>query len=44
MLNSIFLVLIKLLHPIMPFVTEEIYQRFNPGEFLIISDWPNEQK
>ncbi|MEK7186444.1 MAG: valine--tRNA ligase [Patescibacteria group bacterium] len=43
-LNSIFLVLIKLLHPIMPFVTEEIYQRFNPGEFLIISDWPNEQK
>lgn len=32
---------LKLLHPIMPFITEEIYQHLpNKGEALIISDWP----
>ncbi|MEK7559042.1 MAG: valine--tRNA ligase [Patescibacteria group bacterium] len=47
-LNTLYLILLKLLHPIMPFVTEEIYQRFNPpaggGESLMISAWPHEQK
>ncbi len=39
-LNSLFLILLKLLHPIMPFVTEEIYQRFNFGQSLMIDSWP----
>lgn len=30
---------LKLLHPIMPFVTEEIYQRFNPGS-ITVAPWP----
>ena len=39
-LNSLFLILLKLLHPFMPFVTEEINQRlFKEGESLIISNW-----
>ena len=38
-LNSLFLILLKLLHPIMPFVTEEIYGKFN-NEPLIIAKWP----
>ena len=45
-LTSLFLILIKLLHPIMPFVTEEIYQRFNPpaggGKSIMVSSWPHE--
>lgn len=43
-LNSLFLILITLLHPIMPFVTEEIYRRFEFGESLMIESWPDEQK
>jgi len=43
-LSSLFLVQMKLLHPFMPFVTEEIYQRFNPpsggGESIMIDRWP----
>lgn len=40
-LNSLFLILLKLLHPFMPFVTEEIYQRlYKPEDYLIISSWP----
>ncbi|MBQ6598854.1 MAG: class I tRNA ligase family protein, partial [Lentisphaeria bacterium] len=31
----------KLLHPYMPFITEEIYCTLNPGEFTVMnSDWP----
>ena len=30
---------IKLLHPFMPFVTEEIYQNFNSGS-IMVSNWP----
>lgn len=33
---------LKLLHPFMPFITEEIYQRFQPGKSLIVEKWPNE--
>lgn len=39
-LNSLFLILLKLLHPIMPFVTEEIYGKFSDKP-MIISSWPN---
>ena len=39
-LNTLYLILLKLLHPFMPFVTEEIYQRFNSGESLMIEEWP----
>jgi len=43
-LSFLFLVQLKLLHPFMPFVTEEIYQRLYPQEAskkpLIISTWP----
>ncbi|MEK7573660.1 MAG: valine--tRNA ligase [Patescibacteria group bacterium] len=39
-LNTLYLILLKLLHPIMPFVTEEIYQRFGFGESLMVEGWP----
>ena len=39
-LSSLFLVQLKLLHPFMPFVTEEIYQRFKFGESIMIDKWP----
>ena len=40
-LNSLFLILLRLLHPFMPFVTEEINQvLFGKGESLIVSKWP----
>ena len=39
-LNSLFIILLKMLHPFMPFVTEEIYQRLNARESIMISDWP----
>lgn len=43
-LEKNFLDILKLLHPFMPFVTEEIYQRFNPpaggGRSIMINKWP----
>jgi len=39
-LNTLYLILLKLLHPFMPFVTEEIYQRLGFGESIMISRWP----
>ena len=40
-LLSNFLIILKLLHPFMPFVTEEIYQRlWQEGESLVVSEWP----
>ena len=39
-LTSLYLILLKLLHPIMPFVTEEIYGKFSDKP-LIIENWPN---
>ena len=48
-INSLFLILLKLLHPFMPFVTEEIYQRFvsrrkisrfSGSESIMIDKWP----
>ena len=34
---------VKMLHPIMPFVTEEIWQRFGIGESIAIAPWPRAQ-
>ncbi|MBI2031589.1 MAG: valine--tRNA ligase [Candidatus Levybacteria bacterium] len=39
-LINLYLILLKLLHPFVPFVTEEIYQRFGFGESLAIEEWP----
>ncbi len=36
---------LKLLHPFMPFITEEIYQRFpHSEESIMVSPWPREKK
>ncbi|MEX0833097.1 MAG: valine--tRNA ligase [Actinomycetota bacterium] len=31
---------LRLLHPVMPFVTEEIWQRMGPGESIVVAEWP----
>lgn len=42
-LTSQYLILLKLLHPFMPFITEEIYQKlgYDNGPSLMISPWPD---
>ena len=35
-----FKIILKLLHPFMPFVTEEIYQRLKFGKSIMIDNWP----
>ena len=40
-LNSLFMILLKLLHPFMPFVTEEIYQRLGGNGSIMIERWPS---
>lgn len=41
MLTNVLSVILKLLHPFMPFITEEIYSKYaNTGDVLIVSDWP----
>src|SRR5699024_3082481 len=32
--------ILKMLHPFMPFVTEEIYQTIDSGRSIVISEWP----
>ena len=39
-LETVLGTILKLLHPFMPFITEEIYQKINPGEHLIVANWP----
>ena len=34
---------LRLLHPFMPFVTEEIWQRFGAGESIVIAPWPQDR-
>ncbi len=43
-LTDNFLVVLKLLHPFMPFITEEISRQLGFEEDLIISPWPYEAK
>ena len=44
-LYSLFSILLKLLHPMMPFVTDEIYRKLSGSEkSLMISPWPNLEK
>jgi valyl-tRNA synthetase len=31
---------LRMLHPIMPFVTEEAWQRFGAGESIVVAPWP----
>jgi valyl-tRNA synthetase len=31
---------LRLLHPVMPFVTEELWQRFDVGDSIVVADWP----
>ncbi|MDE2588338.1 MAG: class I tRNA ligase family protein, partial [Patescibacteria group bacterium] len=41
-LVSVYVTILKLLHPFMPFVTEEIYQvLFKPNKPLIVASWPH---
>jgi valyl-tRNA synthetase len=41
-LNSLFSILNSLLHPIMPFVTDEIYRKLNKSkDSIMISAWPS---
>jgi valyl-tRNA synthetase len=35
---------LRLLHPVMPFVTEEIWQRFGIGETIVKAPWPSPQE
>ncbi len=39
-LHSLFIILLKLLHPFMPFITEEIYQRMVNNGSIMVSSWP----
>ena len=34
---------LRLLHPVMPFVTEEIWQRFGIGPSISIAAWPEQR-
>jgi valyl-tRNA synthetase len=35
------IMVLKLLHPFMPFVTEEIWSKLNQKQLLIVENWPN---
>ncbi len=41
-LSFIFPNYLKLLHPVMPFITEEIWRRFKFGESILEANWPEE--
>jgi valyl-tRNA synthetase len=38
-LETLLLKSLKLLHPFMPFITEEVYQIFRPGKMLMVERW-----
>ncbi len=35
---------LKMLHPIIPFVTEEIWQKLHPDESIMVAKWPDVQE
>lgn len=39
-LNHSIIIILKLLHPFMPFVTEEIWSKLNQKDLLMIAEWP----
>ena len=39
LLEYLLLESLKILHPFMPFITEEIYQIFRPGKMLMVENW-----
>jgi valyl-tRNA synthetase len=39
LLEHLLLGSLKMLHPFMPFITEEVYQIFKPGNFLMVEKW-----
>lgn len=39
LLEQLLLESLKMLHPFMPFVTEEIYQKIQPGKMLMVEKW-----
>ena len=38
-LETLLLESLKMLHPFMPFITEEIFQKFKPDEILMVEQW-----
>ena len=40
MLAAVLDTLLRLLHPVIPFVTEALWQALTGGESLVIADWP----
>jgi valyl-tRNA synthetase len=40
-LASVLDTLLRLLHPVIPFVTEALWQALTGGDSLVIADWPN---
>ncbi len=43
-LKKVLIGILKMLHPFMPFVTDEIYQKFATKENIMISDYPKYEK
>lgn len=44
MLRYILINILKLLHPFMPFITEEIYSMIYPDKILMMQEWPEFQR
>lgn len=40
-LHTLYFILLKLLHPFMPFITEEIYQKLGGKGSIMVSSWPS---